>query len=87
MPVMRWLPVFIAAAGLAGCELTMNWVDTTGHHRTGTRAESDYKACASVAGIANLDRKPTYDQREAYRARLLACMFSRGWRAGSLRNF
>jgi hypothetical protein len=84
VPVIRWLVVIVAAASLAGCAFGRDWVDMTGHKRGESRAESDYKACAAEVGIAGLGRNANYDQTEADRGRLLACMYSRGWRATSL---
>jgi len=86
MPMFRWLAMVIAAAALAGCAFGYDWADTTGHHRSGARAQSDYKACAAEAGIAGLDGNSTYDETAAVRRHLLACMFSRGWRATSLQH-
>jgi hypothetical protein len=85
MSAIRRALIFVAAAGLAGCGLLAGWADTTGHHRSAGRAQSDYKACAAEAGIASLDH-PDYDQTAAARQRLLACMFARGWRPTSLQH-
>jgi len=82
---MRLLWLFIAAVGLTGCQAA-NWTDTTGKNRSEARAQADYKVCASEAGIGVSDRNPTHDEREAYRQRLMVCMFSRGWRAANRWN-
>ena len=82
MMAMRLLWLFLAAVGLTGCQ-TANWADTTGKNRSEARVQSDYKVCASEAGIGIPDRNPTHDEREAYRQRLMVCMFSRGWRAAN----
>ena len=79
---MRLLSLFVAAVGLTGCQAA-NWVDTTGKNRSEVRAQSDYEVCASEAGIGVADRNPTHDETEAFRQRLMVCMFSRGWRAAN----
>jgi hypothetical protein len=58
----------------------MLWKDTTTGHRSGRRAETDYKACSTEAGAASRGQNATHDQTLAYRQRLLICMYSRGWR-------
>jgi hypothetical protein len=86
MLAIRRVLIFVAAAGLTGCGLLADREDTTVQHRSSGRARSDYKACAAEAGIVSLDPHPDYDQTEAVRQRLLACMYSRGWRATSLQH-
>ena len=81
MSVIRWLLLVVAAAGLTGCEIGREWADITGHKRSEGRAQSDYKTCTVESGIAGLGPDRNFDQTEAVRGRLLACMYSRGWRA------
>ena len=84
--LIRWLLILVAAADLSGCALGRDWVDITGHKRGESRAEADYNACVSEIPTSSTDRTPTYDEAEARRGKLLACMFSRGWRATSLQH-
>jgi hypothetical protein len=63
------------------------WKDTTGSHRSGSRAQSDYEACASEAGPASSDKAATHDESEARRQRLQICMYARGWRPTDLQRF
>lgn len=83
MLLVRQLSVLTIAAVLGGCASTFGWVDMTKLHRNVAREHSDYQACSTLAGIAQLDPDATYDETAAYRGRLTACMFSRGWRTAN----
>jgi hypothetical protein len=82
--VIRWISLFLAAFVLAGCAQMVGWVDTTGQHRSIGRARSDYKTCASEAGVAASDA--TYDENESHQQRLQICMYAHGWRPASLQR-
>jgi hypothetical protein len=80
--IRRFL-ILLPAAVLAGC-VPLSWVDMTGHHRGGARAETDYKACSSEAGKAP-GSDATFDEMKTYQQRLQICMYSHGWRPASLK--
>ncbi len=82
---MRWLLILWTAAVLSGCAQLL-WKDMTTGHRSGTRAEADYKACSAEAGTATQGRNATYDETAAYRKQLLTCMYSHGWRPANLQR-
>ena len=78
--VKRWNPILLAIAVLAGCEAKLDWVDTTGQHRSDDQAKIDYEACGSEVGFAELQRNPTAENQAAFRMRMISCMAEHGWR-------
>jgi uncharacterized protein YceK len=83
---MRRLLLLMSIAALSGCA-QMLWTDSTGKHRSGARAEADYRACSAEAMASGTGESTGYDENNAGRRRLLICMYSRGWRRTDLQHF
>jgi hypothetical protein len=83
---MHRLLVLMPIAALLGCA-QMLWTDSTGKHRSGARAEADYRACAAEVKASGASETNDYDEDDASQRRLLICMYSRGWRRTDWQHF